>query len=103
MNYMHPLSEEYLHEIRLRHEKSTKGIWKSWVEGRDHTSGDSVITRGDEQNGWYDDLYLCSGASVEDQDFIAHAHQDIPRLLEEIVRLKSIIFQLEPKIDQDID
>src|SRR5437899_266367 len=51
------------------------------IEGRDHTGGSSFIrTEGD-------DIEL-SGATTADQDFIAHARQDIPRLLAEIVRLK---------------
>jgi hypothetical protein len=36
-----------------------------------------------------EDIYL-TGASEADQDFIAHARQDIPRLIAEIERLRSI-------------
>lgn len=30
-----------------------------------------------------------AGATIADQDFIAHARQDVPRLLEEVARLKA--------------
>jgi hypothetical protein len=32
-----------------------------------------------------------SGASIEDQDFIAHAREDVERLLAEVRRLKSLL------------
>jgi hypothetical protein len=58
------------------------GPWKSFVEGRDHTSGSSFIaTPGS-------DIEL-TGATAADQDFIAHARQDVPRLLDEIRRLRA--------------
>lgn len=82
------LSTEYLEEIRRRCELTTPGPWISFVEGRDHTSGDSVIVRGPE--GSEKDLYL-SGGTVSDQDFVAHARQDIPLLLDEIERLKQLL------------
>jgi hypothetical protein len=79
-----PLSQTYLESVRKRCEAATKGPWVSLIEGRDHTSGDSVIKRG--PNGVEEDLYL-TGGTIEDQDFIAHAKQDIPILLDEIERL----------------
>jgi len=36
-----------------------------------------------------EDIYL-TGATNADQDFIAHARQDIPKLIAEIERLRSI-------------
>jgi len=67
-----PLSDSELQEIRKRCDDATPGCWKSFVEGRDHTSGFSfVMTSGE-------DIYL-TGATVADQDFIAHARQDVPR------------------------
>jgi hypothetical protein len=56
---------------------------KSYVEGRDHTSGDSFIMTGDA------DIYL-TGATVEDHDFIAGARQDVPLLIHEIRRLRAL-------------
>jgi len=84
-----PLSDEYLNEVRKRCDAATTGPWLSYIEGRDHTSGDDVIKRG--ANGAKEDLYL-TGATKEDQDFIAHARQDIPLLLDEITRLRKLLF-----------
>ncbi len=77
-----PLSDKELTEIEERCEKSTPGPWKSYIEGRDHESGSDFIMTGG------DDIEL-TGATKEDQDFIASAKQDIPRLLNEIRRLKN--------------
>ena len=79
------LSLVYLEEIRKRCEAATSGPWISYVEGRDHLAGDSFIKRGGERRK--EDLYL-TGGTVADQDFIAHARQDIPSLLEEVERLR---------------
>jgi hypothetical protein len=80
------LTSEELEEIQKRCEAASPGLWKSFVEGRDHTSGNSFIMTGsDEKRG--NDIELL-GATAEDQDFIAHARQDIPRLIDEIVRLR---------------
>jgi hypothetical protein len=60
------------------------------VEGRDHTSGDNFIMIG-EGTTRGEDMYISRGqrqASVADQDFIAHARQDIPRLVHEITALR---------------
>lgn len=70
--------------IRQRCDQATSGPWKSYVEGRDHDSGSSFIMTSGE------DIELIR-ASVADQDFIAHARQDIPQLLAEIQRLKAMI------------
>lgn len=78
-----PLSDDELQAIWARYNATTPGPWESWIEGRDFTSGSSVITTGGV------DLYLL-GASEADQDFIASAKQDVPRLLDEIERLKNL-------------
>jgi hypothetical protein len=83
-----PLTNEYLKEVRERCEATTNSPWISFIEGRNHSSGSSVIIRG--INGTEDDLYL-TGATEEDQDFVAHARQDIPRLLDEIERLRKLL------------
>ncbi|MHC1730425.1 MAG: hypothetical protein AB9888_00105 [Bacteroidales bacterium] len=82
------ITKEYLEELRRRCASTTPGPWISFVEGRDHTSGDSVIVRG--LKGSEEDLYLV-GATIADQDFIANARQDIPLLLNEIDRLQSLL------------
>jgi hypothetical protein len=83
-----PLTNEYLKKVRERCETATTSPWISFIEGRDHSSGSSVIIRG--INGTEDDLYL-TGATEDDQDFIAHARQDIPLLLDEIERLQKLL------------
>lgn len=82
------MTEKELEDIRARCEAATAGPWSSYVEGRDHTSGSNFIMTGEGgQRG--NDIEL-SGATIADQDFIAHARQDIPRLLDEITRLKAL-------------
>ncbi|MEZ5002971.1 MAG: hypothetical protein R2730_08030 [Chitinophagales bacterium] len=93
------MKDEELNEIMNRVLSATKGPWVSWVEGRDYDSGDSFIMTGIEKgqdiwnNSRGEDIYL-SGATIADQDFIAHARQDIPKLLSYISELKQ---QLEKK------
>lgn len=81
------LTNEELKQIQSRSDAATPGPWFSYIEGRDHTSGSSYIMTG-EKNVRGNDIEL-SGASSADQDFIAHARQDIPILLNEIKRLKA--------------
>ncbi|SUB84227.1 Uncharacterised protein [Pragia fontium] len=83
------ISDEELFLIKERCEKTTKGPWVSYIEGRDHSSGSNFIMTGDENNRG-EDIELI-GATIEDQEFIAHAKQDIPRLINEIERLKKLI------------
>ena len=75
------LTDEKLEDIKQRYKRTTPGPWKSFIEGRDCESGSSFIRTAKE------DIYL-SGATTEDQDFIANARQDIPDLIAEIERLK---------------
>jgi hypothetical protein len=73
-------------EIRRRCDGATPAPWESFVEGPDHLGGNDFIRTG----GLDDrcpDIEL-TGATVADQDFIAHARQEIPRLLDEIERLR---------------
>jgi hypothetical protein len=77
------LTEGEIADIEARCDLATLGPWKSYVEGRDHTSGDSFVMTGGE------DIYL-TGATVADQNFIAHARQDISRLVAEVRRLKGL-------------
>jgi hypothetical protein len=78
-----PLSAILLNEIRDRAEAATPGPWKSYIEGREKMNGSSFIMTAGE------DIYL-RGATDADQDFIAHARQDIPMLLAEIERLRAL-------------
>ncbi|WP_061236044.1 hypothetical protein [Leptospira weilii] len=87
-NKFNRLSLNELEEIKKRCGASTPGPWKSFIEGRDHTSGSDFIRTSK------NDIEL-SGASVADQDFIANAKQDIPRLIAEIEFLWKIISTIE--------
>ena len=82
------LNDDELESMPHRCELATLGPWQSFIEGRDHTSGSSFIMTG-AGTGRGNDIEL-SGATVADQDFIAHARQDIPRLLAEISRLRAL-------------
>ena len=84
------ITEEELNQIEKRCMSTTSGPWKSYIEGRDHTSGSHFIMTGDNNHGRGEDFEI-DGARVEDYDFIANAKQDIPKLIEEIRRLRSII------------
>lgn len=76
--------ESVLKEIEERCESAAPGPWISFVEGRDFTSGSSFIRTGRE------DIELL-GATSDDQDFIAHAREDIPLLIAEIRRLRKLL------------
>ncbi len=73
------ISEAQLLEIENRVLRTSSGPWKSYVEGRDHTSGSSFIMTGTGDTRG-PDIEL-SGATEDDQDFIANARQDIPNLI----------------------
>ncbi len=74
------MTESDLAEIAARCEGATAGPWTSFIEGRDHTSGENFIQTA------CDDIYFV-GCSEADQDFIANARQDIPLLIAEVRRL----------------
>ena len=78
------LSDEDISKMLDRCARATPGPWKSFVEGRDHLSGSNFIRTGG------DDFEL-TGGSIEDQDFIANARQDIPRLIGEVKALKRLL------------
>jgi hypothetical protein len=82
------LSEDDLMQIRRRCESATPGPWVSSWEGRDHDSGDSVILRGDQ--GQFEDLYI-TPCTLADQDFIAQAREDLPALVDEVLRLRKLL------------
>ena len=76
------LTDTELKDISDRCQKATSGPWKSFIEGRDHESGSDFIRTPD------GDIELIAGTR-EDQDFIAHSRTDIPKLIEEIKRLRT--------------
>jgi hypothetical protein len=83
------LTVEDLRRIERLCEAATRGPWRSFIEGRDHQSGSDFIKTAAE------DIEL-SGATHDDQDFIASARQDVPRLVAEVWRLRSLIARLSP-------
>lgn len=86
------MTEEELLEIEMRWASARSGPWKSFVEGRDHTSGCSFIRVG-EGDSRSDDIEL-SGATIADQDFVAAAKQDVPALIAEVRRLRRMLDHL---------
>ncbi len=87
------LTDKELAEIRARCEAATGGPWRYVLEARDHMSGDSFIMTGPlgDRHG---DLYITKGnesGSSADYDFIANARQDVPRLLDEVERLRTMV------------
>jgi hypothetical protein len=77
------VSDEDIQEIKRRCAEATPDPWTSYVEGREQMSGPSfIMTQGE-------DIYL-TGATTADQDFMAHARQDIPKLVAEIERLRKL-------------
>ena len=78
------LNDQQLQEIECRVNAATAGPWISFIEGRDHSSGSSFIRTSSEG-------IELSGATQADQDFIAHARQDLPLLLAEVRRLRRVV------------
>jgi len=81
------MKKEELDRIKKLCDAASAGPWKSYIEGRDHTSGSNfIMVRGDESRA--DDIELI-GATNADQDFIASARQDVPALIAEVKKLKA--------------
>ena len=83
------MTDEEIKEIEIRCENAQKGPWKALIENRDHESGCDFIMTGTDTNRGTD--IEMSGATDADYDFIANARQDIPKLINEIRRLKSLL------------
>jgi hypothetical protein len=85
--------DEEIEKIRARCKAARSSPWVSIIEGRDQTSGSSFIMIG-EGNNRGEDLYLTGDdqpVPIADYDFMANARQDIPFLLAEIDRLKTLV------------
>ncbi|WP_244571230.1 hypothetical protein [Mesorhizobium carmichaelinearum] len=89
MNMNTSPSDLELQDMEARAAAAQCGPWKSWIEGRDFLSGSNFIQTGEGADRG-EDIEL-SGATVADQDFIAAARQDIPRLVAEVRRLRGIL------------
>ena len=89
------ITDRELAAMKARIEATTPGPWTSYFEGRDHTSGQSFIQTATE------DIYISAedyagggGHYCADQDFIAHARQDMPRLIAEVEKLQEQLRQV---------
>ena len=80
------LTQSELEAIAKRAEVATEGPWKWDVEERGLWNDDQNVACVVSIKGetWFD-------MHETDADFIAHAREDIPRLLAEIRRLKTIV------------
>jgi len=71
-----------LAEIRERAERATAGVWELKKDGRYEDHDECRIELPD------DDIELCR---YENGEFIAHAREDVPAMLDEIARLRTIV------------
>ncbi|MER8188301.1 hypothetical protein [Kitasatospora sp. NPDC094015] len=95
------LPEEVLSAIERRADAATPGPWVGWLESRHGVGGTSFIRLRADADG-DDEIYLtratggCAvvGADAQtdaDIEFIAGARQDVPRLVNEIRRLRAVV------------
>jgi hypothetical protein len=85
-----PVTDAELAAMERRAKAASKAPWQSFIEGRDHWGGDNFIRIGGPDDDEMD-MYVSrdrTPASDADLDFIAHARQDLPRLIEEVRRLR---------------
>lgn len=92
------LPEEELERMERLVEAATVGPWISYVAGRDMYVDSSSI-----ELGVCNELGSCRaieliGGTVADQDFIASARQDLPRLILEVRALRA---RLNAQLDAD--
>ena len=83
MNSRDELSADELQEMEDRSNAAAPGPWSSLVVGRDLEAGLNCIVQS-----------CCKvieiyGGTVADQDFIAHAREDLPRLIDELRILRA--------------
>ncbi len=81
-----------LADMRARVNVTTPGPCIAYFEGRDHYGGSSFIQTATQDIEISAEDYRGGGGHYcADLDFIAHAKQDIPRLLDEVERLRSLL------------
>lgn len=89
MQKVFEMTDEELNEIECRIQAASSGPWFSYVVGRDAWAVSTCI-----ELGTCNELGLCYeieliGGTIADQDFIANARQDVPRLLREVRTLRA--------------
>jgi hypothetical protein len=85
------VSNDELEMLRRLSLEGSPAPWRSFVEGRDHFSGDDFIMVS-ERDARSADIYVSRDgmpADAEDFDLIATARTFLPRLLDEIERLRA--------------
>ena len=83
------LSDDELDRIERMVDAAAQGPWFSYVVGRNTEAGSNCIEVGScNELGSFKSIEL-SGGTVADQDFIASARQDVPRLLLEVRALRA--------------
>jgi hypothetical protein len=89
------VSAHELDEMERRAEAAHQGPWISYVVGRDREACSNFIEFGCcNELGSFDFVEL-NGATDADQDFIAAARQDLPRLVNEVRMLRARLRCLE--------
>jgi hypothetical protein len=68
---------------------ASPGPWCSYVVGRDLEAGLNCIELGSCE------LLEVIGGNAADQDFIANARMDVPRLIGEVRRLRALVAQMD--------
>jgi hypothetical protein len=92
------LSEEELDRIERLAQAATVGPWLSYVVGRDAGAGWNRVELGVcNELGSFKSIEF-NGATIADQDFIASARQDVPRLVHEVRALRALLdsMHIEP-------
>ena len=85
------MTDAELTAIKERYEKATKGEWERAGSGVEIHAGVHHVGRT-----WYRDGESRQG--LDDADFIAHAHADVPRLVAEVEQLSETIWNKNIKI-----
>jgi hypothetical protein len=81
-----PLRDAELDELQALLDAASPAPWESFVEGRDHYSGDNFIRLGGLDDS-QPDMYVSHDtrpAPPSDQDLIAAARNYLPRLIAEV-------------------
>ena len=93
------LSNEELERIESRSAAATMGPWLSNPAEADSAADSSVIELGScNELGTFRTIALI-GATAEDHDFIVHARQDVPRLLNEVRCLRALLHSISGQVD----
>lgn len=89
---MERLTNEQLAEIRKRAEATTAGPWyvSALAEGYIYAGGEFTVVASTVEYNEDGSVHtrLDNDKSVDNQEFIAHARQDVPALLAEVERLR---------------